>query len=96
MKLKVSYSDGQTVEINAGPKAQVAFERKFDLPLTSLERVEHLYYVAHIALHFAGLEEKDFEDFLGRIDSVEQAQEAASKTDPTRPARRRKASSGSA
>lgn len=95
MKLKVSYTDGRTVEINAGPKAQVAFERKFDLPLTSLERVEHLYYVAHIALHFAGLEEKDFDDFLGRIDAVEQAA-GASEPDPTRPARRRKASSGSA
>ena len=90
-KLKVTYADGRQVEISAGPKAQVAFERKFDLPLTSMERVEHLYYVAHSALHFAGLEDKDFDDFLGRIEDVSRVGDE--EPDPTAPARRRRPSS---
>lgn len=91
MKLKVTYSDGQAVEINAGPRAQVALERNYGITLAEGRAMEHLYYLAWAALHFAGQEPKDFDEFLGRIDDVDPVEE--SEPDPTPRARRRTASS---
>jgi hypothetical protein len=84
-KLKVEYLDGRVVEINAGPRAHVAFERQFDISITEMDRAEHVYYLAWAALHFAGQEkDKDFEDFLDRIDEVEKV-DGDEPVDPTPP-----------
>lgn len=84
MKLKVTYADGETVQVNAGPRAQVALERQYGVGLGKAfdsEQIEYVYYLGWAALHFAGKEPKDFEGFLDRIADVEV--ESDDEADPT-------------
>ncbi len=92
-KLKVAYTDGREVEINAGPRAEVALERKFDMSAGDIKRNEHFYYIAWAALHFANQEPAEFDAWLELIDDVVQVDAPAESPDPTRPARRPRTSS---
>lgn len=88
MKLKVTYEGGDVVEVNAGPRAQVALERQFGVGIGNAfdeKRMEYVFYLGWAALHFGGREQdKDFDDFLSRIEDVEAVDE--DEPDPTPPA----------
>lgn len=90
IRLKVTYTDGTSREVNAGPRAQVELERKFEVALGALDEkgtpIEYSYFMAWAALHFAGQEAADFDDFLNRLEEVEQvALEAANPTQTAPP-----------
>jgi hypothetical protein len=94
VKLKVTYLDGRQVEVNAGPAAEVAVERKFAIAFSEISRSEEFYYLAHAALFKAGKEPADFDAWLDLIEDVdpirpqtaEEKFDAQSPMDPTRAA----------
>lgn len=94
-KLKITYNDGrEPVEVEATPRAQVAFERQFDISIEAGDRVEHMYYLAYAAAQQSGAEPKDrefdaFLDSITEVDAVEEKQEPG----PTPRVRRSAASS---
>jgi hypothetical protein len=93
MKMKVHYKDERgEVEVNVGPRAEVALERQYEIAASDATHNEHVYYLAWAALHFAGLEPSEFDAFLDSIEDVNPVEEEPEKG-PTRRAPRRTASS---
>lgn len=91
MKINVTYSDGRVVESKVSPKAEVEFERRFDVSINAAGRdmhQEYYYWLAWAGLHFAGKEPADFDAFLSTIDTAENVkdEEAQLPEDPTQPA----------
>lgn len=92
MKVKVTYSDGRTVESVVSPRAEVDFERRFGVSIRAAGadmHQEYYYYLAWAGLHFAGREPADFDAFLGLIDDVENVRDEVAELpeDPTDPER---------
>lgn len=83
-KLLITYDDDREVEVRATPKAQVATEQHYNLPLHEATRQEHLFYLAWQSLHCAGLEARDFDGFLHAVADVSTA--PGDRADPTREA----------
>lgn len=93
MQFKVDYADGKTVEVTAGPKDFVAFERQYQQPVTVFGEskalhFEWLYYLAWSVLHRTGQEPAGFDEFLDRVADVEPINEEtpAAADDPSNPA----------
>ena len=94
-KMKVTYLDGTEVEINAGPRAEVELERKFNISAAKMDRNEHFYFMAWAALKYSGQDPTEFDEFLEKIEDVDNVDEPEERkgAGPTRPARRRRTSS---
>lgn len=86
-RFKVTYRDGQVVEVRCGPKAQVLFERHFKATMSAFAKdpgAELAYYLAWAGLHCAGMEGMEFEPFLDAVDDIEPvAVDEAAEPDPT-------------
>lgn len=88
-RFKVVYLDGKELEVRVAPKAQVMFERHYQMTMSAYGKnpgMEHLYYLAWAGLHCAGMEGNDFDTFLGKIQEVEPADESVMEADPTQTA----------
>jgi hypothetical protein len=88
-RFKVVYLDGREVEVRVSPKAQVMFERQYQLTMSAMGRnpgAEHIYYMAWAGLHCAGMEGSDFETFLDKLKDAEAIDSSVEETDPTRTA----------
>lgn len=96
MKVKVVYLDEgrEPVEINVGARAQIDFERKYDVPfvpdLWRDPRVEWIYYFSWAALFHAGLAEPDFDKWSVGVADVIRVDTPAMNAEvkPARPTRR--------
>ena len=104
-KLKVVYLDGSEEETSAGARAEVEFERKFDMAFADAfhprvrgeprGRQEWLYYLTWISLKLGSLVgDEEFEMWLDRVDDIEVL--GGSAEDPTKRDRRPAKSSSSA
>jgi hypothetical protein len=104
-KIKVVYLDGSEAETVAGARAEVEFERKFEMAFADAfhprvrgeprGRQEWLYYLTWISLKLGGiLGEEEFEKWLDRVDDITVLGGAAE--DPTSRDRRPAKSSNSA
>lgn len=84
-KARIVYNDGrEPVEVIASPRAQVATERHFKQSLGVSMNMEHVFYLAWAAAHYAGIEPRDFESWLDVIADVEPvATEGKQGADPT-------------
>lgn len=96
-KLKITYLDErEPVEINAGPRAEVAMERQYERPASECGSNEHVYFLAYSAMVFAGQLPKDteFDTFLAELEDVQPVElpELDEKAGPTRKGRRTTAS----
>lgn len=91
IKLNVTYQDGRTADVVAGPATQVAFEREFKIGVPDLVeaekgedgqvrdvhfKTEHIYWLAWHASK-SGVE---FDAWLESLDSVDFDVEAANPT----------------
>lgn len=88
-RFKVTYLDGKEVEVRVSPKAQVMFERHYQMTMSAYGKnpgVEHIYYMAWAGLHCAGMEGSDFETFLGKLQDAEAVDTSAEEADPTQTA----------
>lgn len=71
--MRVTYVDGREVVIRVGPKSLVACERHFQVSMLDFGRtrtIEQFYWPAWHALHEAGKEAREFDDWLGDLDSL--------------------------
>jgi hypothetical protein len=104
-KLKVVYLDGSEQETTAGARAEVEFERKFDMAFADAfhprvkgeprGRQEWTYFLSWVALKLAGaVGDEEFDDWLKRVDDI--AVLGGSEQDPTKRDRRPANSSSSA
>jgi hypothetical protein len=104
-KLKVIYLDGSEQEATAGARAEVEFERKFEMAFTDAfhprvkgeprGRQEWLYFLAWASLKLDGtVGEEEFDDWLKRVDDINVLN--GSEADPTKRDRRPANSSSSA
>lgn len=86
VKMRVTYSNGQTTEVLASPRAQFMTEEKF-AGINDGNRIRASYYLAWCSLHKAGQEARDFDAFLDAIEDIEDVpdeQITADDVDPTR------------
>lgn len=81
--LTVTYADGRTVDVVAGPREAVELERRYGVGFstvfgteTSAPREEWWYFLAWHALHRKGEDTRDFEAFINAIESVRFAVES--------------------
>jgi hypothetical protein len=104
-KIKVVYLDGTEQETTAGARAEVEFERKFEMAFADAfhprvrgeprGRQEWLYYLTWVSLKLSGtVGEEEFETWLDRIDDITVL--GGSDVDPTKRGRRPAKSSNSA
>ena len=81
--LKVKYEDGREQAVIVSAPDLIAFERKYDKPVTviSTGRVEYLWWVTWHAVNRLGHTTLDFDPWLLTVESIEdddpQAQEIA-------------------
>ena len=76
LKIKVKTTDGQEGLYSLRPKTLVQFEQKFNKGfaklLTEEQRLEHIYFLAWVAMKDSGKVVKPFgEAFLDTLESVE-------------------------
>lgn len=70
-KMKIAVElDGTTTEFVVTPRAQVDFERKFDIPLDDIKRMDHIYFLAWSTMKSAGATTDDYESWLGRVEGA--------------------------
>ena len=105
-KIKVVYLDGSEQETNAGARAEVEFERKFDMAFSDAfhprvkgeprGRQEWTYFLTFASLRIAGLVgDEEFDKWLERVDDIT-VLGGAEQQDPTRRDRRPEKSLSSA
>jgi hypothetical protein len=76
--LEVSYSDGKVETVRVTAKAQVYFERHFNISVFDFARartIEQTFFMAWQSLMLEGREPPEFEKFLDTIDRVEPVQD---------------------
>lgn len=86
--MNVGYTDGRKVKVRIGPKAEVAFERHFQISMSQAAKdisAEKLYFLAWAALHHAGKEALDFDSFLDVLEDVDMDTSEESSVGPTGP-----------
>jgi hypothetical protein len=96
-RFKVTYQDGKELEVRVSPKAQVMFERHFQMTMSAYGKnpgAEHIYFMAWAGLHCAGMEGSDFETFLDKIQEAEPLDTSVVEADPTQTAPGPEPSSG--
>jgi hypothetical protein len=104
-KFKVTYRDGSEQETTAGARAEVEFERKFEMSFNDAfhqrvkgeprGRLEWMYYLSWVSLKIDGtVGDEDFDTWLERIDGVTVL--GGAEEDPTSRDRRPAKSSSSA
>lgn len=87
MKFTITYNDDTTVEGWVGPRAEVEVERKFNIAAGDATHNEHTYFLFWAALHYAGQEKREFDDWLADIKEWNVVDGAAA-VNPTRRVRR--------
>lgn len=77
--LKVSYSDGREQKVTATAPDILAFERTYDLPMTTITsgRMEYIWWITWHASKRLSLTSLEFEAWIETIDSVTDAEDAA-------------------
>jgi len=87
MKLRVVKNDGPVGEFPVTPKVQVEFERQFKTGIgKAFEndlKMEHIYWLAWKAQHYAGVVVKPFDSWLDEIVTVEVVDEGTAPLDGT-------------
>lgn len=82
MRLRVTVSEGDSYDLNIGPKAIVEVERHFKKSMAQLFSAENasyeaLCYVAWRGSQLAGKVVKPFDEWLNDIDGIEAVDEQA-------------------
>lgn len=74
MTLRIT-ANGETTDVQVGPKVQVAFEREWKIGMPRAfgdqQRFEYVYWIAWKALHVAGNVVKPFDGWLETVENVE-------------------------
>jgi len=87
VKLRVVTIDGPQGEFRVTPKVQVEFERQFKTGIgKAFEndlKMEHIYWLAWKAQHYAGVVVKPFDSWLDEIVTVEVVDEGTAPLDGT-------------
>lgn len=82
-KIKIAVEiDGATTEYVVTPRAQVDFERKFDLGLGDIARTDHVYYLAYATMKSAGATTADYDTWLNTLDGAEMGSDESAPLDP--------------
>jgi hypothetical protein len=71
MVIAVKGLDGAEVQVKPGPADHVAFEAKFEMPVSDIQQVTHIYWIAFSALRRMKMTSLEFEAWLESIESVE-------------------------
>jgi hypothetical protein len=74
INLRVSFNDKTVEEVSATARDLVAFEDKFQKPVTSLEtdfRITDMLWIAWHWLNRTGKADKGFEEWCDEVDSIE-------------------------
>ena len=73
IELEVTFLDGSTKTVSAIAADLIAFETKFDLSITTLEkdvRITHMFFLAWAALKRSGETKDEFEKWTQTVASV--------------------------
>lgn len=73
IELEIAFLDGTTKQVSAIAADLVAFETKFDVSITTLEkdvRITHMFFLAWTALKRQGETKDDFEKWVESVSSV--------------------------
>lgn len=71
MVIAVKGLDGTEVQVSPGPADHVAFEAKFEIPVSDISQVTHMYWIAFNTLARTKKTNLDFEAWLETIESIE-------------------------
>jgi hypothetical protein len=85
--MRVSTSDGPQGEFAISPKVQVEFERQYKTGIgkafESDLKMEHIYWLAWKAMHYAGRVVKPFDTWLDDVAEIEVVNESTGPLDET-------------
>jgi len=73
IELEVTFLDGSREQVSAIAADLIAFETKFDISITTLEkevRITHMFFLAWTALHRMGKTKDAFEKWTEGVSSV--------------------------
>lgn len=71
MVIAVTGLDGAEVQVKPGPADHVAFEAKFEIAVSDIQQVTHIYWIAWSALRRTKQTALDFDAWLEAIETVE-------------------------
>ena len=71
MVIAVKGLDGVEVQVKPGPADHVAFEAKFEIPVSDIQQVTHIYWISWTALRRTKQTSLEFDAWLEAIESVE-------------------------
>lgn len=71
MVIAVKGLDGAEVQVKPGPADHVAFEAKFEIPVSDIQQVTHIYWISWTALRRTKQTSLEFDAWLEAIESVE-------------------------
>ena len=77
INLRVTFNDESVVEVEATARDLVAFEDRFNKPVTSLEtdfRIGDMLWIAWHWLHRTGKTTKPFEEWCDDVDTIQDSQ----------------------
>lgn len=87
MKLEVVTTGGR-YPVNITPKVQVEFERHYGVGIAKAfsedQKIEHIYFLAWKAMHYAGLTASQFDQWLDDVLDVEMTDGDAAPLDKAR------------
>ena len=85
MTLRVT-TNGETTDVQVGPKVQVAFEREWKIGMPKAfgdqQRFEYVYWIAWKALEQSGHIVKPFDGWLEGVENVEMIEAGGSPLSP--------------
>lgn len=74
LPLRIWYMEHEPIVVRVTPPVQVKMEHKFNLALSEMNRMEHLYYGAWLAASREGKEKRTFAEFLDVVIDIESVQ----------------------
>lgn len=81
LKIRVVMTDGTDAEYLISPKVQVEFERQYKTGIgkafESDFKMEHGYWLAWKAAHYAGVQVKPFDSWLDGVESINMVSDTA-------------------
>jgi hypothetical protein len=63
--------DGKEVQVKPGPADHVAFEAKYEIPVSDIQQVTHIYWLAWNVAFRTKQTGYNFEEWLGQIETIE-------------------------
>lgn len=71
MVIAVKGLDGTEVQLKPGPADHVAFEQKYEIPVSDIQQVTHIYWMAWNTAQRTKVTTLPFEEWLANIDQIE-------------------------